>query len=447
MPSVEPVAGQPPTSGSWPAPSTARPIDATVRLPGSKSLTNRYLVLAALADDTSRLRRPLRSRDTLLMAEALRALGARIVDVPTTTGDDDADWLIEPGPIRAGARIDCGLAGTVMRFLPAVAALADGPVHFDGDEHARLRPMSALLEALRTLGAQVDDEGRGTLPFSVSGGASLRGGEVDMDASATSQYISALLLAGARYPQGITVHHTGKPVPSQPHIDMTIETLRDVGAHVDDSQPNTWSVAPGVLGSLDVSVEPDLSNAAPFLAAALVTGGSVRVPGWPGHTTQGGDALRDILDSMGADVHLDRDRLEVRGSGEISGIDIDLHDMAELTPVVASLAVLADSPSWIRGVAHIRGHETDRLAALRTELTGLGADVTETDDGLHVRPAPLRPGLFRTYADHRMVMAGAVVGLAVPGIVIEDVGTVAKTLPTFTTLWNEMLEHEPSVLT
>lgn len=440
MPSADPVSplGQSSHAGVWPAPTAQRPVDATVRLPGSKSLTNRYLVLAALADDTSRLRRPLRSRDTTLMAAALRALGAEITDLPVT-GSGDADWLIEPGPIRAGAEIDCGLAGTVMRFLPAVAALADGPVHFDGDELARVRPMSALLDALRVIGADVRDDGRGTLPFTVSGGPGLRGGTVTMDASASSQYISALLLAGARYPEGVTVHHVGKPVPSQPHIDMTVETLRDVGADVDDSDANTWRVAPSTLSSLDVTVEPDLSNAAPFLAAAAVIGGRVRVPGWPGWTTQAGDSIRDILDAMGADVHLDRDHLEVRGGGSISGIDIDLHDAAELTPVVAALAVLADSPTWIRGVAHIRGHETDRLAALSTELAALGADVTETEDGLHIRPARLHGGLFRTYADHRMVMAAAVIGLAVPGLAIEDVGTVAKTLPSFTTLWDGML--------
>ncbi len=443
MPSAEPASplGQASSSGAWPAPAARGPIDATVRLPGSKSLTNRYLVLAALADDTSRLRRPLRSRDTVLMAAALEALGAEITDVPT--GSHEADWLIEPGPIRAGAQIDCGLAGTVMRFLPAVAALADGPVHFDGDDHARVRPMSALLDALRVIGADVHDDGRGTLPFTVSGGAGLRGGRVTMDASASSQYISALLLAGARYPEGVTIHHVGKPVPSQPHISMTVETLRDVGAIVDDSDANTWSVAPSTLGSLDVTVEPDLSNAAPFLAAAAVTGGRVRVPSWPGWTTQAGDGIRDILDAMGADVHLDRDHLEVRGSGTLSGIDIDLHDAAELTPVVAALAVLADSPTWIRGVAHIRGHETDRLAALRAELCALGGDVTETEDGLHIRPARLHGGLFRTYADHRMVMAAAVIGLAVPGILIENVGTVAKTLPSFTSLWDSMLGHGP----
>ena len=442
MPSAEPLApsGQSPHSGDWPVPVLAHPVDAIVPLPGSKSLTNRYLVLAALADGASRLRRPLRSRDTLLMADALRALGAAITDVPTTAGSEvDQDWLVEPGPVRGGIEIDCGLAGTVMRFLPAVAALAPEPVRFDGDEHARVRPMSALLDALRAIGARVEDEGRGTLPFCVGGGGGLRGGIVTMDASATSQYISALLLAGARYPEGITVRHDGKPVPSQPHIDMTVETLRGVGAQVDDGEPNTWRVAPGGLGALDVLVEPDLSNAAPFLAAAAVTGGRVRVPGWPGHTTQAGDALRDILDAMGAVVRLDREHLEVQGSGALSGLDIDLRDAAELTPVVAALAALADSPTWIRGVAHIRGHETDRLAALRTELSALGSDVTETDDGLHIRPARLHGGRFRTYADHRMVMAAAVIGLVVPGVVIEDVGTVAKTLPGFTTLWDGML--------
>ena len=446
MPSAEPTSGDRPADpGDWPAPTAAAPVDSVVTLPGSKSLTNRYLVLAALADDTSRLRRPLRSRDTLLMAQALRALGATITDVPVTDGVD-ADWIIEPGPVQGGARIDCGLAGTVMRFLPAVAALADSPVHFDGDAHARVRPMSGLLNALRELGAVVTDEGRGTLPFSVSGGPGLRGGSVTMDASASSQFISALLLAGSMYPKGVSVRHTGPPVPSQPHIEMTIETLRDVGAVVDDSEPNTWSVAPGPLGALDVLVEPDLSNAAPFLAAAAVTGGRVRVPGWPGYTTQAGDAFRDILDAMGAEVRLDRDHLEVRGGGSLNGVDVDLHDAAELTPVVAALAALADSPTWIRGVAHIRGHETDRLAALRRELTGLGADIEETQDGLHIRPARLVGGRFRTYADHRMVMAAAVLGLAVPGIVVEDAATVAKTLPTFTLLWDTMLAPAPSVL-
>jgi 3-phosphoshikimate 1-carboxyvinyltransferase len=334
-----------------------------------------------------------------------------------------------------------------MRFLPPVAALADGPVSFDGDAGARVRPMGPALGALRVLGADIDDDGRGSLPFTVRGRGGLRGGSVTLDASASSQFVSALLLAGARFDHGVTVHHDGKPIPSQPHVEMTVEVLRDVGAIVDDADANTWRVEPGELGALDVEVEPDLTNAGPFLAAALVVGGTVRVPGWPQHTTQAGDAMRDILDAMGADVTLARDGLTVSGGGGVVGIDVDLHDASELTPVVAALSALADSPSVIRGVAHIRGHETDRLAALAAEVRALGGDVVETEDGLHIRPAPLHPGLFHTYADHRMVMAGAVLGLAVPGLVVEDVQTVAKTLPEFTALWHRMLGQEAGTLT
>ncbi len=410
-------------------------------LPGSKSLTNRFLVLAALANDRSRLRAPLRSRDTLLMAQALRSLGVGIEDVPSETAGDRAgtDWLITPDELLGNASIDVGLAGTVMRFLPPVAALARGPVRFDGDPGARLRPMGPVLEALRALGVAVDDEGRGALPLTVHGTGSVRGGVVTLDASASSQFISAILLAGARYDAGVTVRHDGKPVPSQPHLAMTVETLRDAGVVVDDSEPNTWRVEPGEISSLDVQVEPDLSNAGPFLAAALVAGGTVHVPDWPQHTTQAGDALRDILDTMGGDVSLDRDGLTVSGNGSIGGIDIDLHEASELTPVVAALAALATSPSWIRGVAHIRGHETDRITALAAELNGLGGNVTETDDGLRITPSPLRGGRFQSYHDHRMATAGALLGLAVPGVVVEDIGTTTKTLPDFVGLWDGML--------
>lgn len=423
------------TVESWPAPTAPSPVDAVVRIPGSKSLTNRYLVIAALAQEASRLRSPLRSRDTLLMAEGLRRLGADVQEI-------GSDWLVTPGPLRGSTSIDCGLAGTVMRFLPPVAALALGPVAFDGDAHARTRPMGPALGALRSLGVTISDDGRDGLPFTVHGAGRVPGGRVVMDASASSQFVSALLLAGSHFVDGVTIHHDGKPVPSEPHIAMTVEALRDAGAVVDDSEANTWHVDPGPLSALDVQVEPDLSNAAPFLAAGLVTGGQVTIPGWPQHTTQAGDELRDILDAMGADVLLTREGLTVRGGDGISGVDLDLHDASELTPVVAALAALADSPTIIRGVAHIRGHETDRLAALTRELSGLGSAVTETEDGLHIRPASLRGNTFHTYADHRMVMAGAVLGLAVPHVQLDDVATVAKTLPTFTTLWDEMLRPE-----
>jgi 3-phosphoshikimate 1-carboxyvinyltransferase len=323
-----------------------------------------------------------------------------------------------------------------------VAALANGPVEFDGDAHARYRPMAQVIDSLRTLGARIDDDGRGTLPFTVEGSGRMPGGSVTLDASASSQFISALLLAGPRFEQGVTIHHDGKPVPSLPHIKMTVEVLRDCGVVVDDSEANTWRVEPSQIRPLDVEVEPDLSNAAAFLAAAVVTSGTVRVPGWPQHTTQAGDAIRNIFDAMGADVLLERSGLTVTGNKQISGLDVDLHDAGELTPVIVAVAALADSPSRIRGIAHLRGHETDRLAALFTEINALGGSVEQTEDGLRITPKPLQGGRFRTYDDHRMAMAAAVLGLRVPGIVVENVETTAKTLPEFTARWTRLLDGD-----
>jgi 3-phosphoshikimate 1-carboxyvinyltransferase len=422
----------------WSAPTTDAPVRATVSLPGSKSLTNRYLVLAALSDEPSRLRAPLRSRDTLLMAAAISALGARIEDAGADSGFG-ADWIVTPGELRGPATIDVGLAGTVMRFLPPVASLAIGDVSFDGDPHARKRPMAPILSALRELGIEVDDAGTGLMPFTIRGTGRVRGGTVQIDASASSQFVSALLLTGARFDEGLTVRHVGPPIPSEPHVTMTVEALRDVGVVVDDSEPEIWRVEPGRVGGLDVQVEPDLSNAAPFLAAAAVTGGRVRIPGWPQYTTQAGDELRDLLDSMGAEVSLDRDGLTVGGTGELYGIDADLRSAGELTPIVAALAALAETPSHLRGIAHLRGHETDRLAALATELNTLGGDVTETADGLVIKPKKLHGGTFASYDDHRIATAGAVIGLRVPGVQVENIGTTAKTLPGFTGLWERML--------
>ena len=415
------------TTDPWPAPLASRPVDVRVALPGSKSLTNRALVLAAIADGPSVVRRALRSRDTELMAAALTALGATV----DTSGPD---WTVSPGALHGGS-VDCGLAGTVMRFVPPVAALADGDVAFDGDPHARTRPMAGVLDALRGLGARIDDDARGTLPFTVRGVGELRGGQVVIDASASSQFVSALLLAAPRYAEGVDVLHDGKPVPSLPHIDMTVAMLRDHGVEVDDAEPNRWRVRPGPVRATDVTVEPDLSNAAPFLMLAMTSGGRVTVPGWPRTTTQAGDALRDLLGRMGAVVELNDEGLTVSGSGTVTGIDADLHDVGELAPAMAALCALADSPSHLRGIGHIRGHETDRLAALATELTGLGADVTEHADGLSFRPAPLHGGVFHTYADHRMAHAGVVVGSRVAGVEVEDVGTTAKTFPGFADVW------------
>lgn len=424
-------------SPDWPVPVAHGPVRATVVLPGSKSLTNRYLVIAGLAGDISRIRRPLRSRDTLLMADALRALGVEVTDA-------EEDWIVSPTALRGDTTIDCGLAGNVMRFVPPMAALAHGPVHFDGDAAARRRPMAPILSALGVLGVTVHDEGRAALPFTIDGQGSVPGGTVTLDASTSSQFVSGLLLSGARYERGVTVHHDGTDVPSLPHIEMTVEALRDAGVDVDDGDVHTWRVEPGEIHALDVTVEPDLSNAAQFLGAAALTGGTVHVPDWPAHTTQAGDRIRDILDLMGASTVRDRSGLTVTGSGTVRGVDVDLHDASELTPVVAALCALATGPSTIRGVAHIRGHETDRLAALATELGGLGAGVTQTHDGLRIEPRPLSGRRWRTYEDHRMVMAGALLGLLVPGLVIEDPATVAKTLPDFPAMWARMLAPVPS---
>jgi len=417
----------------WPAPQARAPLSATVELPGSKSLTNRAVVLAALSATPTRITAPLLARDTLLMADALRSLGVDIAP-------DGADWLVGPGLIRAGA-VDCGLAGTVMRFVPPVAALARGNSVFDGDPHARTRPMRTLLDGLRQAGVNVDDGGTGLLPFTVRGQGTVSGGVLELNASASSQFVSGLLLSGARFDKGVEIHHVGGALPSQPHIDMTISMLREAGVAVEDSHPNRWVVAPGPIDLPDTVIEPDLSNAAPFLAAALVVGGSVTVPRWPSETTQAGDSLRDLLAQMGGSVSFTPSGLTVSGAGSVGPLVADLHDVGELTPVLAALAALADGESRLTGVAHIRGHETDRLSALAAELESLGADVDELPDGLVIRPAQLSAGTWHAYADHRMAQAGAVLGLRVPGVEVDDIASTTKTMADFPSLWASLLEQ------
>lgn len=416
-------------------------MNATVRVPGSKSITNRALLLAALADGPSTIRRPLVSRDTDLMLAAVRSLGTTVTEVPDSGAG--AAWRVAPEPLRGPARVDCGLAGTVMRFVPPVAVLADGAIDFDGDPRARERPMGPVLRALRDLGAGIDAEAD-RLPFTVRGRGGLPGGNVQIDASASSQFVSGLLLAAPRYDKGVDVVHVGAPVPSLPHIRMTILMLRQAGVEVEDETPQRWRVVPGPIRARDLDVEPDLSNAAPFLAAALLTGGTVTVTGWPSSTTQAGDMLRDLLARMGAECRLGRHGLEVRGRGRVLGIDADLREVGELAPTIAGIAALASSPSRLRGIGHLRGHETDRLAALATEINNLGGDVTETRDGLSIRPRPLHGGVFGSYADHRMATTGALLGLVVPGILVEDIATTSKTMPEFVELWLQMLAHTGS---
>ena len=425
---------RPAGTGAWAAPRGRSPLSAVVPLPGSKSVTNRALVVAALAGGRSVVRRPLRSRDTELMAGALRVLGVPVTDTA------DGDWVVDgvAGPLQpTGSAVDVGNAGTVARFLPPVATLAAGEVVFDGDPRVRERPLGPLLGALRSLGGDLDRVDR--LPVTVRGAGRLAGGAVVLDASQSSQLVSGLLLAAPRYDEGLHVRHEGPPLPSAPHLAMTVETLRAVGARVDDEEPGVWRVRPGPLRPRDAAVEPDLSTAAAYLAAPLVCGGSVTVPDWPAGTTQPGAALPDLLERMGARVTRADGALTVTAGDRLVGLDADLRDCGELTPVLTALAALAGTPSRFTGVAHLRVQETDRLAALATEIGRVGGDVRELPDGLEVRPRPLRPGALASYDDHRIAMAWAVLGLGCDGIEVLDVATTRKTVPDFVGSWTRML--------
>ena len=416
-------------TNSWTAPVAQGPIQWTQPIPGSKSITNRAFILAALADSPSLLHNPLTSRDTDLMAQALRSLGVGV----EAEGDD---IRITPGELSGGF-IDCGLAGTVMRFIPPVAALASGPVEIDGDEQARVRPMATMSQALRELGVEVSAD---TLPMTVTSTGVPAGGELTIDASGSSQFVSGLLLSAPRYEQGITVRHEGGTLPSMPHIDMTVAMLRQAGVEVEEGE-NWWKVHPGTIQGGTWKIEPDLSNATPFLAAALVTGGVLTVNDWPATTTQPGDAFRQIIMDMGATAEQTPEYFRAVGNpeGKLKGIELDMSQIGELTPTVAALAALADTPSRLTGIAHLRGHETDRLKALATEINNLGGDVTELEDGLEINPAPLHGGLWKSYADHRMATAGAIIGLRVEGVEVDDIETTAKTLPGFAQMWEKML--------
>ena len=417
------------------------PVDISVVIPGSKSVTNRALILAAQATTPSTLRRPLVSRDSELMVAGLKALGVGIQESAVIVdGVEELQWILTPAALRGDVRIDVGNAGTVMRFLPPLAALATGEVTFDGDPRSYERPLGPVIKALEELGVSIEHEDRYSLPLTLNGTGKVGGGEITIDASESSQFLSALLLVAPSFTHGITVKHQGGSLPSMPHIEMTVEMLRQFGATVDvDSVAQTWSVKPGSLHGLDLVIEPDLSNASPFLSIAMVCGGRVAIADWPMKTTQPGDQLRTILSDMGAQFSFGDNGLTIIGTGKIHGIDVDLHDVGELTPSVAALAALADSPSHLRGIGHLRKHETDRLAALTREINALGGNVVEEETALHITPAPLHSGVFHTYDDHRLATAGAVLGLVVEGIEVENIATTRKTLPDFPGLWSSLL--------
>ncbi|MBJ7393518.1 MAG: 3-phosphoshikimate 1-carboxyvinyltransferase [Candidatus Nanopelagicales bacterium] len=418
---------------NWSAPSAKRPIHSTVSIPGSKSATNRAFVLAALGDSISKIHKPLLARDTELMLQALEKLGC------TITRSNEIIEITPMKRVHQDLAIDVGLAGTVMRFVPPLAALTAGVVHFDGNQRARNRPMKTLIDSLKALKISVDDESSGSLPFSIVSDGNVQGGEITIDASESSQFISALLLAGAKFSNGLTIKHVGNKLPSLPHIEMTIDMLNQVGVKVSSIEKNSWKIDPTVIKSKDWLIEPDLSNAGPFIAAAMVTKGEVTITDWPQNTTQAGNAWIEILTKMGAQVVLTEKGLTVSHSGDIKGIDFDLSDVGELTPVLVSIAVLANSNSSLTGISHLRGHETDRLAALVENIKAIGGDADETTDGLIIRPKKLHGGLWKSFDDHRMATAGAVIGLVVEGIIVDDIKTTSKTLPDFENMWTSLV--------
>jgi len=455
-------------STDWAAPPATGAVRASVRLPGSKSITNRALILAALADTPTTIVGPLQARDTDLMARAVTSLGASLeASDGGTHGNNHHDgngggpassastaqptWTITPGWASATTRVDVGNAGTVLRFVPPAAALAAVDVEFSGDPRAAQRPVGQLLAALRQAGVEISDGGRGAVPFIVHGRGRVAGGAVTLDASTSSQLVSGLLLAAPRYSGGIQIMHRGERIPSAPHIAMTAAMLTAAGAEVESgsrggqSAPDFWRVRPGRLSPGIVTVEPDLSNAAPFLAAALVTAGQITIPGWPAASLQAASQILDVLGQMGAECQATPAGMQVRGSGRIRGITADLRDISELAPVLTAVAALADSPSEFTGIGHMRLHESDRLAVLASEIGALGGYVTELPDGLRVQPRPLRagPDPFDSHDDHRMVMAAAVLGLAVPGLRVANAATVGKTFPAFRSLWAQMLGQAP----
>jgi 3-phosphoshikimate 1-carboxyvinyltransferase len=432
--------------GRWAAPTADGPLKAAVTVPGSKSLTNRELILSALADGPSRLASPLHSDDSARMVQALRALGVGVEPVPGGGRFGDDLEITPVWPLAGDTVVDCGQAGTVMRFVAGLAGFARGDVTLTAHESALHRPMGAMIRALRDVGVDIDDGGHWALPFTVRGRGHTRGGEVTIDASASSQFVSGLLLAAARYDVGLRLVHEGARLPSQPHIDMTIESLAHRGVHVEKPNPGEWVVPAGAIRAKDLAIEPDLSNAAPFLAAAMIAGGTVSVTGWPVHSTQPGAMLGDILSEMGARVTRRGGAMIVTGGSGIAGVDLDLSAAGELTPTIFALAAFADAPTTLYGIGHIRGHETNRIAALVGELRALGGEAHELEDGIRIVPQTLHGGTWHAHHDHRMATTGALIGLAVPGVEVDDIGTTAKTMPEFPELWSDMLEasHEHS---
>lgn len=418
------------TSNLFSAPTANGPIAGTLTIPGSKSLTNREILLSAIATGESILKKPLISRDSELMLDAIKALGAEVIRTENSL-------KITPATFDKTATIHCGLAGTVMRFVPLVATLNKGQITFEADKEAAARPLSGVFDALDQLAVEYE-KGSASFPFTVSAVGEVDAKEVTLDASKSSQFVSALMLAAGRFEKGLVINHKGESLPSIPHIEMTIKCLEDRGVKIHKQSKTSWKVEPAEIQSREITIEPDLSNAGAFLAGVMVTGGELEITDWPKQTTQVGNQYIKLLTQMGASFEFTDDGLKISSNGEIHGINADLSEAGELTPTIAALAVLADSPSELSGIAHLRGHETDRLKALSTEINRIGGNAKETADGLVITPNKLTGGQWLTYHDHRMATTGAIIGLKTP-IQIENIETTAKTMPDFKQMWMGMV--------
>jgi 3-phosphoshikimate 1-carboxyvinyltransferase len=401
-----------------------RPPDATIRVPGSKSVTNRALIIAALADGNSRIVNPLFSDDSFWLMDALVRLG---IDVHADGERGEVYVSGQSGEIYAsGVDLFVGNAGTVARFLPPFLALGRGPFTVDGVPRMRERPVADLVDGMRQLGAEVEYAGEdGRFPLMIKGGG-IPGGKARVSASKSSQFISGLLMAAPYAQAPVTLHPVGRK--EWPYVGITVALMRAFGVEVDEAN-GRFTVAPALYSSREYEVEPDASGASYFMAAAAVTGGRVRIPGLGASSPQGDLRFAGVLRDMGCRVEIASDFVEVQGPDHLRGVEVDMNAFSDTMITLSAIAPFAEGPTTIENVGHTRLQESDRLSAVATELTRLGVKTQTTSSSIRIIPTKIRPGVVRTYGDHRMAMAFAITGLVASGIRIRDPGCVTKTFP------------------
>lgn len=404
-----------------------RPVRGTIRPPGSKSITNRALVIAALADGTTQLTGVLDSRDTEVMIHSLKRLGFGVAQDKATarvtvTGGG--------GKIPAsGADLWLENSGTSIRFLTAMCALGEGRYRLDGNTRMRERPIGDLLESLRTFGIDATSELGTNCPPVIVSARGLKGGATTIKANVSSQFLSAMLMAAPGARESVEIHLAGEMV-SEPYVIMTLDVMAAFGVAVDRETPGVYRIQPQTYTARAYEIEPDASAASYFFAVAAVTRGEVTVEGLSAKALQGDVGFVDALERMGCSVARGATSITVRG-GALRGIDIDMNAISDTAQTLACVAPFAEGPTRIRNVKHMRFKETDRVAAVVTELRRLGVATDEHEDGMTIYPGPVKPGTVATYDDHRMAMSFAVLGLKAPGVVIADPGCTAKTYPNF----------------